>query len=113
VRERVERLQRVEQRPGRRQDRVELAQDRGLLDVAADVRVRAERHRAKYPSDQKPHASREDGAQRTVDGGERGRPQTGAQARADTLESGGEHAAGHDRADQRERRCPLRFAAAG
>ena len=50
-RERVERAQRVEQRAGRRQHRVELAQDRRALDVAPDVGPRLQRHRAEHPGD--------------------------------------------------------------
>ena len=87
ARERVERAQRVQQRPGRRQDRVELAQDRRALDLAPDVRVRRQRERAEHPGDPKPHAGGQHRAEHAVDGGERGRAQAGAQARADPLEA--------------------------
>ena len=97
ARERVERAQRVEQRPGRREHRVELAQDRRPLDVAPDVRRRLQRDRAEHPRHEQAHAGGQHGSERTVGRREGGRGDPRAQARSDPLEARRQHAAGDDR----------------
>jgi hypothetical protein len=112
LRERVEAGKRAQDRPGRRQVLVEVAEDCRALDRLTQVAGagRLERHRAGDPDQPQPHAGHQRAA---ADAVEHAEPiaQAVAQPEPDQLEPGGQDAAEHERADEREQRRVGRFRA--
>ena len=110
ARERIEPAQRVQQRAGRRQDRVEPLEDRRALHFDADpVRAALDRERAEDPHHAEADAGDQYRPQEPVDRAEaRQQPQAAPDGPAERLEQPGEQAAGEQRAAQAERRRPRR-----
>jgi hypothetical protein len=103
--ERVEAGERAQDRPRRGQVLVERAQDRGALDRLAELAGagRLQRHGAEKPHQPEPQAGHQGAAGDPVEHAE---PvaEAVAQPEPDQLEAGGQHAADHQRPDQREQR---------
>ena len=104
-RERVEAGERLEDRPRRRQHRVELPQDRRALDGLAQVaRARSlKRYRADDPHQEQPQAGEQRGAAHPVQHSELLR-QPVAQLKAEHLEPRGQQRSEQQRPDQGEQR---------
>ncbi len=88
-RQRIEARERVEDRARRRQQLVELAQDRRVLESRSQRRRagRLERDRADDPRDPEPDARRQHRAEQAVDRPQPGQPQDRSRAHADALEA--------------------------
>ena len=114
-RQRVDPRERMQERPRRRQQLVELLEDRRALDVVAEHRRarRLERDRADDPRDPERHRSGQDRAEHAVDEAEPRHPQEHAGARPEPLQAAGQHRAGEQRAHQPEQRRVLGVRAAG
>ncbi len=105
LRQRVQTGQRVEDRTRWGQQPVELAQDDGALDVGAKLLVARDlrRHGRRDPDDCEPERSAEDRSEHAVEQAQAGHHERASQPKAQPLETGGEHHAGEQRADQAKR----------
>jgi hypothetical protein len=114
-RQRIEARQRVEDRAGRRQHRVELAQHERALHVGAQRRQpgRLEHDGPRQPGQPERDRDAERAAEQRVGDAEAADPQAAAQAGAEQLQPAREHPADHQGTREREQRRVRRVRAVG